>query len=382
LLGPDVRFALCSQPGADVVAFGGCYPVCRTDVVHNGRSLSAEQVAALPAATRDAVQKLLRVQLQAATHECVNIGWTGGFLLLCDAVLATLRPDAAAAIQALMLVLQRPCASDTLQLSRTRVRQAEALEAGKRYLEAAAIYRDLATTPGAFHSPPQAWSYLGLALKRAGDWDGAEEAYEAGLTAVASWRPDAAAAAVARCTPAQCVEEARLNLLTMLITHHHLRAGVHQKCAKTQAALERMFEAQRAEASRAGDVEFQYQHGLNSAGQQTHGMVTRPSGRHFALDATVFPQRIVELPAGQLAPISALGPSAKKQLRGGMRATQPKLPSACAHCATLGTSLKKCSACSAAFYCNAACQKGARVRNGGYVSLLAADVGAPFRHDV
>jgi hypothetical protein len=126
--------------------------------------------------------------------------WVGGTALLCSLAAPLLPADAVrAGLDPLALRLGVGFAGDaadtqtpTVTSCVARILAAEALEAAGKFAAAAQLYRacleDEARVPGVLRAPPCVWQYLGLALKRAGDIDGAIAAYQAGLDICGSCR--------------------------------------------------------------------------------------------------------------------------------------------------------------------------------------------------
>jgi len=151
--------------------------------------------------------------------------------------------------------------------------EGEALETQGRYMEAAALYKqNLADdarnpAPRLVATPPQQWSFYGLALKRAGRYAEAQRAYEAGLRAVSSGCPTFPD------TP-EWRETQRLDLLEKCIT----LAAAWGDMRLFEASHERIFVRQRELLQAAGDTVFSY----NGTNDDTV-LIGCQTGRRFAV---------------------------------------------------------------------------------------------------
>ena len=369
------------QPARELLAtvFGACAHVALsskedrnvyTDVtLGDAASLSTDELAALPSATRDAVRAALRAQRLSATAACIEAKWVGGFCALQLGV-AAMQPALAPPLAALATRLASG-AGPTRASLKARELEAEALEVDGRYLEAAALYKqnimEDARNPAArlLLTPPLQWSHYGLALKRAGRFREAKAAYAAGLRALETGpvEPD---------TP-EWRETNRLNLLGFNIT---LGQAMHDQ-AFIQVAIAQIFGPQ-LELFKAMGENVQF----GGPGFSDPSISGTKSGRCFSVvkrEGRDHVHRGLQLSSVEELPRRAASshiPSlsqqthqltaeaaarqrkeARKQLS--MRhnaAPPPKLPQArCALCAE--PAAKRCSACGGPAYCGADCQK-------------------------
>jgi hypothetical protein len=342
-----------------------------TDVsLGDAGSLSADALAALSSMQRDALRAALRVQRLAATAACVEARWSGGFCALQLGVTA-MKPALGPALAALASHLAAPqSGGGPTRASLYALKQeAEALEAAGRFLEAAALYKRCldadARNPGArlLQTPPQIWSFYGLALKRARRFSEARAAYDAGLRALEMGchvEPD---------TP-EWRESVRLSLYGFIVT---LGQAMGDQVT-SQMAYQRIFPAQFELFKAAGE---------NAAlGGGTSPTVTgTKTGRRFAVvhyqetsgpNSSVQLSRVEELPRVNPRSLPRSTPgwqqqtaqdaeakglvNARKVLANHYAAAVPKLPQArCALCSEAAS--KRCSACGGPAYCGAACQK-------------------------
>jgi hypothetical protein len=345
------------------------------------RSVSHAALAAWALPARTALRAALRVQRLAAVAACIEAGWPGGFCALQGAA-AALRPELAPSLTALASRVAAAMSRGvpTRATIYTREHEAEALEAAGRYMEAAVLYKqnltDDARNPEArlIFTPPMHWSHYGLALKRAGRFDEALAAYEAGLRALQN-------GPVAPDTP-QWREAQRLQLLQKCITLSHASGDG----ALFRRAHERIFAEQMREMEAQGDSQFIFGGG-GGAGQDLTACITgRTTGRRFGVierfaapDDTVHGSLMLasveelpretniealvrrtarQLPRGSPQSRAAVDlESARKQL--GMRhdaAAPPSLPKL--RCAACGEqAAKRCAACGGPAYCGPVCQK-------------------------
>ena len=190
--GPGPARLLATVFGAGAhVALSSLEDSVYTDVsLGDAGSLSAEALAALPSAKRDALRAALRTQRISATAACLEAGWSSGFCALQSGV-AAMKPVLGPALAALVSRLVAPQSGGPTRDSVNALKEeGETLEAAGRFMEASALYKEClqadARNPGArlLPTPPQTWSYYGLALKRAGRYREARAAYEAGLRAL------------------------------------------------------------------------------------------------------------------------------------------------------------------------------------------------------
>ena len=159
-------------------------------VAVDGAWLSAADVAALPAATRNAIKAARSAQLLHALRSCLQHRWAGGFATLQRRTAATvLNVNAQIAVGKLSaeLLLSRTGGRPSVQLNHMRRLIGELLEAQKRPAEAAVYYRaivdDIAALPSEVLAvePSNEWANLAIALNYAGDVDAAFAACESGL---------------------------------------------------------------------------------------------------------------------------------------------------------------------------------------------------------
>ena len=343
-------------------------------------SVSAAELAAWTGRARAALRAALRAQRLAATATCIEATWASGFLCLRTFV-GAVEPELTAAFAGLttFLVGALSAGIPTRACLDARTREAEALEAAGKYLEAAVLYKINiaadARLPAArlLQSPPQIWSHYGLALKRAGRYKDAQRAYEDGLRALTGpVDPD---------TPAWR-ESLRLDLLNKCISLAEASGDTELR----RQACRRIFARQIAQLEREGDP-----HGMWAIGGRHDVLYTSCKGRRFAVvsrhsvpgDGQVTSLlSVVEL--SRVAPITktreqllemedksngSWNPQALAQsqhdsandtlrswLEGRSHAAAPDLPVAC--CAQCGKPAppKRCAACGGPRYCDAACQ--------------------------
>jgi len=135
VFGADARVALRPADAREACAY--------TDVaLGDSQSLSAEDVAALPSATRALLRAAQRTQLLAACAACIEAQWAGGFRALTLGV-ARVVPALAEPLDALASSLLASAARGrpTRGALYARVHHAESLEAQGRFDDAAAMYK-------------------------------------------------------------------------------------------------------------------------------------------------------------------------------------------------------------------------------------------------
>jgi hypothetical protein len=353
-----------------------------------------------PPRRRDLLRDACTRQLLWALAHVLDARWLGGFHLLLGAARTTLlaraTPNDVVALEAAACALARraPGGGPGAEAPHAALRHGEALEAAGRYAEAAAVYKECllddarACGPGGdgaarLNAPALVWSYVGIALRRAGDYAGAFWAYERGLSVLAS--PDAR---VVPDTPAYR-EGLRLLLLSSLYaacsTAPDARAPAGR--ARTRAMLERVWGAERAVPG------ARFGMGFNAL------WLEQPDGRRFAVTTLppssaaqeeegpcgeVARRRIVELPRGAAVPtltdarasadaaaasVRALDVAGATALFAAANAARaravvrdagvalPRLLGVCAVCGAPGSRLKRCAACMTVEHCSPACQK-------------------------
>jgi hypothetical protein len=382
--------------------------VITTDVALDGASLSSKALAALPSAVRACVRAARKAQHVSTLRDCVRARWPGGFYLLRKVAAAhlsiqlrtdTLDPLAVALQTALARAgagYARQQGGVTVALVNSRRQQAEALEAGGRYQEAAALYRqnlvlrqraaldvamrfcfrvahthayrlvpqtdDMRAGAGTLiPSPAMEWSYLGLALRRGDDLAGARSAYESGLRALA-------APSVREVLDQRYNESCRLNLLYMCIT----ALPIPQPQQEMIALVARLFGDERMARLRATEA-------AAAPGGPTSGRINYHagfervsvdglfSGSGYALTRVQKSSyAVVEVPPGAPVPPVDLGSNVNAEyadeaaalLRRQQRGAAPALPlRACAGCGANARGMPECSGCLKVVYCSAACQK-------------------------
>jgi hypothetical protein len=340
-----------------------------TDVsLGDAGSLSADALAALPAAERDALRSALRVQRLAATAACLEARWPAGFCALQLGVTA-MKPALGPALSALasrLAELQSGGAHTRASLI-ALTQQAEALEATGRFMEASALYKEClqadARNPGArlLPTPPQTWSYYGLALKRAGRFSEAHAAYELGLRALE-------AGPVEPETPEWRTTN-RLSLLGFIVTLGQTTGDMAmcgQACQRIFAAYGPLFDASGEDAvlgvsggtatmtgttsGRRFEVVHRWETEGPNSGLQLCRVEELPSVNPRSLPPIGMPQH----PAQQTE--AEARSNARKTLQAREAAAMPKLPQArCALCGEAAS--KRCSACGVPAYCGPDCQK-------------------------
>jgi tetratricopeptide (TPR) repeat protein len=345
-----------------------------TDVaLGDAGSLSADELAALPAAKRDVLRAALRSQRLAATAACIEARWSAGFRALLLGV-AAMKPALGPALYALATRLAAPRSGGghTRESVDTLIAEAEALEAAGRFTAAAALYKQCldadARNPEAhlLRIPPNMWAYYGLALKRAGRFREARAAYDAGLRVLKMGcyiEPD---------TP-EWRETMRLRLYRFILT---LGQTMRDQAVFKEAFLQ-VFPEQLKQFQAAGErVSF-------GANDETMEIIGEISGRRFAVVHRMETEgpnagkelgRVKELPRVNPAsteletpgiwskPLSAQRcaalnlANARENLTEHDTVSVPKLPQArCALCGEAAS--KRCSACGVPAYCGPACQK-------------------------
>lgn len=174
-----------------------------SEVILDGLTLSAEAIAALPLADKAVIEARLSSELLHALLECFAERWSGGFRVLFRTVVTLMDDGIGCSLYKLnaALVLAKGGQPTRFYIS-YRTEYAEALEAAKRYKEAAGVYSDnirLQALPlSAFPAPSlslfirgcpmKQHSYLYCALETLGDQAGAAAALEAGLHMIETFK--------------------------------------------------------------------------------------------------------------------------------------------------------------------------------------------------
>ncbi len=370
VFGADAHVALTPSDTSDACAF--------TDVSRgDAASLSTADLAALPAAARAELRAAQRAQLLAAIIACIEAQCAPGFVALRIGA-ARVVSSLSAPLDALVAALEtaRNHGMPTRESLYTRIHQAESLEAHGRFAEAAALYRGTLDEDMRYpelhllRTPPLIWSYYGLALKRAGQYQQAGAAYDAGLRALERGcyvKPD---------TPLWR-DSLRLGLLDLKVT---LWGNFPEHMALRDAALHAMFPEQLKVLQSLGETSYKFDRMKNPndpryENVQLSGITTR---RRWVMQAYDAPRSdplhagsclhdIVELPPGpppSRTPGDYITRPDVELARDVMRlrskqeaAPLPKLPaSQCASCGASGAT-KRCSACLGPAYCGPDCQK-------------------------
>jgi tetratricopeptide (TPR) repeat protein len=365
--GPDAHIALPSET-----------ELVYTDVWGDHGRLDAAALATLPKQARAALRVALRVQRLAAVAASIEARWVTGFMTLNTAAIA-LWPRVAVPLNVLQTTLIANCSAGEVNRVSIIGRQleGEALETQGRYMEAASLYKqniaDDARNPGLrlVATPPQQWSYYGLALKRAGRYAEALRAYAAGLRALSSGRP------IFPDTP-EWRETQRLDLLGKCIT----LADAWGDQELMSSSYGRIFVRQRELLKAAGDTVFLYDGmsdkiGALMTGRQTGRrflVVTRLAGVADGFNKGLLLSSIVELERETVIDASILEESNHKPLSASERdaldrenartvtadhgaATAPARlpPKCCPLCGKLAYG--RCGGCCGPAYCDATCQK-------------------------
>jgi hypothetical protein len=234
-------------------------------------------------------------------------------------------------------------------------------------MEASALYKEClqadARNPGArlLPTPPQTWSYYGLALKRAGRFSEAHAAYELGLRALE-------AGPVEPETPEWRTTN-RLSLLGFIVTLGQTTGDMAmcgQACQRIFAAYGPLFDASGEDAvlgvsggtatmtgttsGRRFEVVHRWETEGPNSGLQLCRVEELPSVNPRSLPPIGMPQH----PAQQTE--AEARSNARKTLQAREAAAMPKLPQArCALCGEAAS--KRCSACGVPAYCGPDCQK-------------------------
>ena len=361
-----------------------------TAVALDGVGLTAAQLAALPKATRDALQQCRSAQLVVTLRDILAHRWPGGYSMLRKRVMPFVSHAAKAAIEALaaVLVLARTGGRETYQLMHICLRRAEFLEADGRPLEAAGLYKlNLATQIRFkdYDDPSQSWVNLGLALTDAHDYTAAVQALRRALEANNAAMPPSEDNHLdcqrwftsVRRRNAAAREVQRLRVLDMLLValESSLRvvAGAqHSDMAPYSAVVLELLAPYVVEGVDVvlGDSRLEIQH--------TSGKFLRATALHsgttFVLCRGFTPLLgehsfwVERVPAGAPLPSATSGRAEACATRGGSdeafvahRNTQsqrlPRLPpSVCAQCGATVPNMKLCGICKQIAYCGADCQ--------------------------
>jgi tetratricopeptide (TPR) repeat protein len=366
--GPDAHIALPSET-----------EMVYTDVWGDHGRLDAAALATMPKQARAALRVALRVQRLAALAASIEARWATGFLTINTTAIA-LWPRVAVPLNALQTTLITNCSAGEINRVSIIGRQleGEALETQGRYMEAAALYKqnlaDDSRNPALrlVATPPQQWSFYGLALKRAGRYAEAHRAYEAGLRALSSGRP------IFPDTP-EWRETQRLDLLGKCIT----LALAWSNVPLFEASYERIFVRQRELLEAAGDTAPFLYDGMNDdigavlIGRQTgrrFAVVTRLAGVADGLNKGLRLMRIDEMDRNTDINASISEESNHKPLTASERDAQDREnartvtadhgaaaaparlpPKCCALCGKLAYG--RCGGCCGPAYCDATCQK-------------------------
>ena len=360
--------------GADAhVALSSPKDFVFTDVaLGDAASLSAEALAALPAATRDALRAALRTQRLAATAACIEARWPAGFCALHSGA-AALKSALGPALAALATGLVPPQSGGgpTRASLHALIDEAETLEAAGRFLDAAVLYKQAldadVRNPGArlLPTPPQTWAFYGLALKRAECFRDARAAYDAGLHVLQTGPVDPE-------TP-EWRETQRIELHGLIMALAHTLGDK----AMQSRAYQQLFASRYAlcQATVGEDVMLCLDH------HDAPSITGTISGRSFGVvhyretsgpNSGLKLSRVEELPIADPASLPSLAhawghqtaqqaaalarTSAREVLVAREAAALPKLPQArCARCGEAAS--KRCAACGGPAYCGAACQK-------------------------
>jgi hypothetical protein len=383
-------------PPATAVALGGAW-------------LTAAQLAALPNATRKAVEKCRSAQLVTALRRILANRWSGGYSMLREHVVPLVSSNAGrAAMEALaaVLVLARTGGRDTYQLMHIRTRCTEYLEADSRYPEAAAQYRLNIATQERFRvhdDPTDSWANLGLALTHACDYAAAIAAFRRALAANQEETPPSADDHLdcrrwfpgrgPRGRDAAGRESQRLRVLEMLLfavkTRDEAGAGAgtpQRRRVRSHADAEETFDALALEMMEPylvpgvdtvpGEQRLEATYSSQDASLRA---VARRSGATFVLCRQFTPLVgdhgfwVERVPAGApLPPARKNASRAAEARRVGMRNCDtayvvhcrtrpqrlPRLPlTACAQCGVVAPDMKRCGACKQVAFCGADCQK-------------------------
>lgn len=116
-----------------------------TDVLLGGVSQDAAALAAMPRALRAAVRDAQKAQLRLAAKQCIEAQWGGGLhtLRTCDALASKRMLDVPLSVLLALLAELNTGGRVTAATCQERTSLAESLEAKGRYLDAAALYKQV-----------------------------------------------------------------------------------------------------------------------------------------------------------------------------------------------------------------------------------------------